>query len=76
MPCHEEYTENLPAPPGPMKPAGFSKAWPGRTESLPAIYRLNWPLANTGGNWRGNLEIAVDMLSLICFCKPIQAEDL
>jgi len=35
MTCHKEYTESLPAPPGPMKPAGFSKAW---------------PLANTGPN--------------------------
>ena len=34
MTCHKEYTESLQAPPGPMKPAGFSKAWPEKPRSV------------------------------------------
>ena len=34
MTCHKEYTESLPAPPGPMMPAGFSKAWPKKPRSV------------------------------------------
>ena len=34
MTCHKEYTESLQAPPGPMKPAGFSKACPEKPRSV------------------------------------------
>ena len=57
-----EYTESLPAPPGTHEACRLSQnlayearvcltlAWPGRTESRPAICRPTWPLANTKGD--------------------------
>ena len=34
MTCHKEYTESLQAPPSPMKPASFSKAWSEKPRSV------------------------------------------
>ena len=57
-----EYTESLQAPPGPheagrllqslawIAQVSLTLAWPGRTESLPAICRPTWPLANADPN--------------------------